>query len=73
MVLPMTSTSRAAEFSPPFLVPVTARESGMDRDGWVKCDQVRTFPIDALGQRVGRLSPEALERVDAALRFALDL
>jgi mRNA-degrading endonuclease toxin of MazEF toxin-antitoxin module len=73
MVVPMTSTSRAAEFSPPYLVPVTSRESGLDRDGWVKCDQIRTFPIEALGQRVARLSPGALERVEAAIRFALDL
>jgi mRNA-degrading endonuclease toxin of MazEF toxin-antitoxin module len=73
MVVPMTSTSRAAEFSPPYLVAVTARESGLDRDGWVKCDQIRTFPIEALGPRVGRLNPEALQRVEAALRFTLDL
>ena len=73
MVVPMTSTSRAAEFSPPYLVAVTARESGLDRDGWVKCDQIRTFPIEALGPRVGRLNAEALQRVEAALRFTLDL
>jgi mRNA-degrading endonuclease toxin of MazEF toxin-antitoxin module len=73
MVVPMTSSSRAAEFSPSYLVAVAARDSGLDRDGWVKCDQVRTFPTEALGARVGRLSPEALEHVDAALRFALDL
>jgi mRNA-degrading endonuclease toxin of MazEF toxin-antitoxin module len=73
IVAPMTSTSRAAEFSPPHLVAVTARDSGLDRDGWVKCDQILTFPTQALGPRVGRLNPVAQQQVDAALRLVLDL
>ncbi len=73
VVVPMTSAPRAAEFEPPFLVRVTRRESGLPRDGWVKCDQPATLPTALLGSRVGRLSPEALDRLDAALRFVLDL
>jgi len=73
MVAPMTSSSRAAEFDPPYLVAVSSRDSGLDRDGWVKCDQILTFPTEALGPRAGRLNPEALQRVDAALRFVLEL
>jgi mRNA-degrading endonuclease toxin of MazEF toxin-antitoxin module len=72
MVAAMTSTSRAAEFSPPYLVPVSASDSGLDRDGWVKCDQILTFPVHTLGPRVGRLNQEALGRIDAALRFVLE-
>jgi len=73
IVAPMTSSARAAEFEPPFLVPVAARESGLPRDGWVKCDQPTTLPTAFLGPRVGRLAPAALERLDAALRFVLGL
>jgi mRNA-degrading endonuclease toxin of MazEF toxin-antitoxin module len=69
----MTSSARAGEFDPPFLVSAAAHETGLPRDGWVKCDQPMTLPVPLLGPRVGRLSPEALERVDAALRFALEL
>jgi mRNA-degrading endonuclease toxin of MazEF toxin-antitoxin module len=58
---------------PPYLVRVTRHETGLDRDGWVKCDQVFTRPTAWLGPRVGRLSPEALTRVDASLRFVLSL
>jgi mRNA-degrading endonuclease toxin of MazEF toxin-antitoxin module len=71
IVAPMTSSARAADFEPPFLVPVTARESGLPRDGWIKCDQPATLPTSVLGPRVGRLSPAAIERLDAALRFVL--
>ena len=73
VVVPMTTSARAAEFDPPFLVKAARRETGLPRDGWIKCDQPVTLPTELLGPRVGRLSPEALARVDAALRFVLDL
>jgi mRNA-degrading endonuclease toxin of MazEF toxin-antitoxin module len=58
---------------PPYLVRITGRECGLDRDGWVKCDQVFTRPASWLGPKLGRLAPEALARVDASLRFVLAL
>jgi len=73
VVAPMTSVARAAEYAPPFLVPVAAGESGLPRDGWIKCDQPTTLPTALLGPRVGRLNPAALARLDAALRFVLEL
>ena len=73
IVVPMTSSARAAEFAPPFLVPVTGRESGLPRDGWIKGDQPLTIPTILLGPRAGRLSQPALERLDTALRFVLGL
>jgi len=73
VVVPMTSSARAAEFRPPFLVKVRAREADLPRDGWIKCDQPMTIPTVRLGPRAGRLPPEVLDRVDAALRFVLGL
>lgn len=73
LVVPMTSAAKAAEFHPPFLVQVRAREAGLPRDGWIKCDQTMAIPTALLGPRAGRLSPEVLARVDTALRFVLDL
>lgn len=73
VVVPMTSTAKAAEFDPPFLVRVRAREAGLPRDGWIKCDQPMVVPTALLGPRAGRLNPAALVRVDLALRFVLGL
>lgn len=73
IVCPMTSAPRSAPERPPYLVPVSARESGLSRDGYVKCDQLLTFPAIALGARAGRLNPEAIDRLDEALRFVLGL
>lgn len=73
VVVPMTSAARSAALAPPYLISVLARESGLDRDGHVKCDQPATLPVAVLGPRAGRLSPDAVTRVDSALRFVLGL
>ena len=73
VVVPMTSTARSAAESPPYLVAVGRRESGLDRDGYAKCDQPTTLPVAILGPRTGRISPSAIERLDAALRFVLEV
>lgn len=73
VLAPMTSSPKSAPEDPPYLVPVTRRETGLNRDGYVKCDQLITVPAGFLGQAAGRLSPEAADRLDAALRFVLEL
>jgi mRNA-degrading endonuclease toxin of MazEF toxin-antitoxin module len=73
VLVPMTSTARSADLEPPYLVSVSAAESGLPRDGFAKCDQPVTLPVALLGPRAGRLNPEAIGRVDAALRFVLAL
>jgi mRNA-degrading endonuclease toxin of MazEF toxin-antitoxin module len=73
VVVPMTSSPRSAAEEPPYLVAVSQRETGLDRDGYVKCDQPATLPVVVLGRRAGRLSPSAAERLDNSLRFVLDL
>ena len=73
VVVPLTSAAKAAEFQPAFLVQIAGREAGLPRDGWAKCDQPMTLPKFLLGPRAGRLNPEAMDRVELALRFVLDL
>lgn len=69
----MTSSPRSAAEAPAYLVAVSGRESGLDRDGFVKCDQPATLPIALLGPRAGHLALDAIERLDLALRFVLQL
>jgi mRNA-degrading endonuclease toxin of MazEF toxin-antitoxin module len=73
VVVPMTSSVRSSAEAPRYLVPVAARESSLDRDGYAKCDQPATLPVVVLGPRAGRLTPSAIDRLDAALRFVLEL
>jgi mRNA-degrading endonuclease toxin of MazEF toxin-antitoxin module len=69
----MTSSPRSAAENPPYLVPVRRQDSGLDRDSFVKTDQPATLAVAVLGPRAGRLSPDAISRVDASLRFVLEL
>lgn len=74
LVCPVSSRgSRLPDYVPPYLAWVARHESGLGRDGWVKTDQLFTRPTDSLGPRLGRLSPAAMTRVDASLRFVLGL
>jgi len=73
VVVPMTSKARSAELRPPYMVGVSARQSGLGKDGWVKADQIVTVDVTELGERAGRLSPGKIEELDVALRFVLAL
>jgi mRNA-degrading endonuclease toxin of MazEF toxin-antitoxin module len=73
IVCPLTSAPPRDDRPRPHRVAVARQESGLDRDGWLKADQPMTLPATLLEGSVGRLAPAAIERVDAGLRFVLDL
>ncbi len=73
VLCPMTSAPSPDDLPRPHRVPVARAESGLDRDGWVKADQPETIPSRLLDGPVGRLAPTAIDRLDVALRFVLDL
>jgi len=73
VLCPITSAPPRDELRRPHRVPVARTETGLDRDGWVKADQLTTLPAAMLTGPVGRLAPGAIERLDTALRFVLDL
>jgi mRNA interferase MazF len=53
---------------------VKAGEGGLDRDSWVKCDQVTTVEkARVLFPALGSLSKASLARVEAAIKQSLDL
>ncbi len=57
----------------PFQVLVEPAGSGLSRPSKAQAEQVRAVAIERLGARIGRLSPEQLERLDRALRLHLQL
>jgi mRNA-degrading endonuclease toxin of MazEF toxin-antitoxin module len=73
VLCPMTSSAPADDHPRPHRVPVARAESGLDRDGWVKTDQLATVPAALLQGPVARLASAAIDRLDIALRFVLDL
>lgn len=67
IVLPVTSQPQAAGF------PLTLKNESvpLPKEAWIKISQIRTLPVDRLGARIGRLSPEALDTVLAGLNEIL--
>jgi mRNA interferase MazF len=53
---------------------ISAGDGGLGKDSWVKCDQVTTVEKAlAVYPPLGLLRPESLERVEQAVRVALEL
>jgi mRNA-degrading endonuclease toxin of MazEF toxin-antitoxin module len=51
-----------------------AGDGGLDYDSWAKCDQVTTIPKDdAVYPGLGFLTRESLDKVEKAIRTALEL
>ncbi len=57
----------------PFQVLVEPAGSGLSRPSKAQAEQVRSVAVERIGPRIGRLSPELLERLDRALRLHLEL
>jgi mRNA interferase MazF len=59
IAMALTSQAQRAGF------PLTLELSGVKphRRSWVKISQIRTLSVDRLGKRIGRVSPEQLERL----------
>lgn len=66
-------TSRQFDESYPTQVRFLAPEGGLERDSAILCNQVRVLDRGMPLARTGAMSAETMERVDEALRAALDL
>jgi mRNA interferase MazF len=70
-VVPVTSTEYRGD--PAYVARLDMRETGLPATSWALAHQVRTVSKRRLGTKRGRVAPEALERVDEALRYVLGL
>ena len=70
-VIVAAMTTRRKKAHLPIHVPVSADESGLNRDSVVLTEQVRTLEKSRLTKRLGRLCPEAMRRLDRALALSL--
>lgn len=69
VIAPITRTIREIRSELP-----VGREQGLPSDGVANCDSLLTIPKDTLqGRAVGRLELSQSVRLDAALRFSLDI
>lgn len=69
-VVPVTSNvSRVF----PFQALLPAQVTGLEVDSKAQAEQVRSVAVERVGRQVGRIPPEVMVEVDAALRVHLHL
>lgn len=66
-------TSNARLLDAPGNVLVSAKESGLPKDSVANVTQIVTLDEDYLTERVGRIPPKRMARIDAGLKLVLDL
>jgi mRNA-degrading endonuclease toxin of MazEF toxin-antitoxin module len=69
-IVPVTSVEHAA-FS--MRVPLRKGDGGLRQDCWAKCDQVTTIEKTFLQKPIGRLSAQALQKIELQVKVALGL
>lgn len=69
----MVLTSNTRLLDAPGNVLLPAQTTGLPKDSVVNVTQMVTLDEDFLGERVGRIPPAVMARVDAGLRLVLDL
>ena len=64
----------AAKSKPyPFIVGITARESGLDRDSSINLAQIMTIDKTRLEMKLGELSAAKMNAIDAAIKNSLGI
>jgi mRNA interferase MazF len=69
-VVPVTSN---VERVFPFQVLLEAGATGLPQDSKAQAEQVRSVAVERVGDRMGRVPPDVMRRVDEALRLHLAL
>jgi len=57
----------------PFIVRISARDSGLDRDTAVNLAQIMTIGKDRLEKKIGRMTAKKMTELDAAIANSLGL
>ncbi len=69
----VASCSTAVEKLFPFLVSVTAKESGLPKDSTINLSALLTIDKSRLGDKCGELSQDKMSEVDRAIKRSLAL
>lgn len=69
-VVPVTSNVTRVY---PFQVLLEAAGTGLDRDSKAQAEQVRSVSVTRVGRKLGAIPPDAMMRLDEALRLHLSL
>lgn len=69
VVLPITTKAKGI----PFHVETTDLNSGLARQSFIKCEDIRSISKERLIQKIGTVSPETMASVEDRIRILLQL
>jgi mRNA interferase MazF len=69
----VAACSTASTKSFPFIVKITAKESGLDRDCAVNLAQIMTIGKERLEKKIGQLPPDKILEINNAISNSLGL
>jgi len=69
VVLPITTKAKGI----PFHVETKDSNSGLARQGFIKCEDIRSISKERLVQKMGTVSPETMASVEDRIRILLQL
>jgi mRNA interferase MazF len=69
VVIPLTTRDMRI----PIHIPIEAHESGLDRQSFIKCEDLRSISVERLESRVGKAPAATMEKVADRVRILLEL
>ena len=69
-VAPVTSNTEVVH---PFQVLLTTTETGVRLDSKVQAEQIRSVAVERVGELMGLVPPDLMDRIDDAMRLHLGL
>lgn len=73
VMVPFTTQGERYREDPAFVVRVPPRQSGLQQESFAMAHQIRTVSKDRLQRHVGNLVPEAMAKLEAAMRYVQGL
>jgi mRNA interferase MazF len=70
-IVAVCSAARAKPY--PFIVGITAGESGLDRDSTINLSQIMTIDKARLEMKLGQLSAAKMDAIDEAIKHSLGI
>lgn len=69
VVVPVTTTGYGLRSH----IELEPESTGLHHTSYARCDQLRVISVERLAEALGMAGPPAMDAVDRALRFVLDL
>ena len=69
LILPLTAQHKGVRSH----VPIAPPEGGLNKQSFIKCEDVRSVAVERLSRRLGSIAPATMQTVELRLRILMGL